>query len=118
MRTESKFKKPSKIDTQEFEMLYNAGLSPHDIAVQLGLERTVVSAWMRQHGYQRFCPDHQKIARQMYDDGATDFEISQRLHSTVSAVSIWRENNKLKKKSRVAMLRAKMERETVDKHDR
>lgn len=91
--------KPSSIDVEKFEMLYNAGLSPGEIAEQFGVEYRYLYSWMTYRGYPRFCPEHQKIIRQMCDDGATDTEIAKRVNAGVSAVVVWREKNKLKKKS-------------------
>jgi uncharacterized protein YjcR len=93
----SKFKKPSAIDVEKFENLYHAGLAPSEIAEKFGVRRSKLAQWMRDHGYQRLCPAHQEIARQMYDERASDLDIAMRINCHVSAVSNWRAKNKLKK---------------------
>lgn len=107
------------VDYDEMMKLYEAGKTDSQIAKAMGLtEQSLVNKWRRRYKL----PSHEKLkgpikfdrdeAMQLYQDGLSDIQISDRLNVTRSTILYWRKKHNMP--PNVSAPQKKKENETVN----
>ena len=88
-------KPATRLDREKAMAYYEAGMSDIEIAEQLGVHKSTVSAWRRTNGLNSnlvvMCPaDDEKARMELYEQGLNDSEIGDALHMSPATIWKWR----------------------------